>query len=93
MKTKDLYCGRLDLFRHLGCKVDGVARVWRTEIRNGTQRVLLLNLQVMDDEVQHLRVKNNKMVWPNDKVKVEGTVGMYARNTKVGLRNVLLSLI
>ena len=46
MKTKDLYCGRTDLFTRLGCTVDGTARVARTSIKDGIQYVLLLDLEL-----------------------------------------------
>lgn len=91
MKTKELYCGRSDLLCHLWCTVDGEARVARTAIKDGIQYVLLLDLELCGDYLDHLRVKTNKCFSSNEKVKLSWKVAMYARNTKVWLKDVLIS--
>lgn len=91
MKTKDLYCGRSDLFTRLGCIVDGTATVARTSIKDWIQYVLLLNLELCGDYLDHLRVKTPKAFSSNEKVKLSWKVAMYARNTKVWLKDVLIS--
>ena len=93
MKTKDLYCGRTDLFTRLWCTVDGTGRVARTAIKDGIQYVLLLDLELCWDYLDHLRVKTPKCFSSNEKVKLSWKVAMYARNTKVWLRDVLISSI
>lgn len=93
MNKNKMYDGRLELLPMLWCKVDGEARVWRTEFRDGIQRILLLDLDICWEYIQHLRVKNKKALASNEKVKVEWKVYLYCKNMKVGLCDVLLSSI
>lgn len=93
MKTKDLYCGRLELLPMLWETVDWTARVARSQIKDGIQYVLLLDCELCWEYVHHLWVKTPKCFSSNEKVKLSWKVAMYARNTKVGLINVLISSI
>lgn len=88
---KNMYDWRLELFRSLWCKVDGEARVWRIEIREWIQWILLLDCDILGDYIDHLRVKNKQPVGKGDKVKLQWKVYMYCRNMKVWLTEVLLS--
>jgi len=94
MKKQIKYIGRTELIPHVWCRIDGTARVARTEIRDGIQWILLLDLDLCGDYVDHLWVKSRKALCSNEKVKVEWKVYVYdVRRFKIGLKDVLLSLI
>lgn len=46
MQKQIKYIGRAELLPHVGCRIDGTARVARTEIRDGIQWILLLDLNL-----------------------------------------------
>ena len=94
MKTKDLYCGRLDLFRSLWCTVSAHWKIQRIQKTISWEIViLLLDVCVLWDYVDHLRIKAKTEKLPWEILHFTWTVAMYDRNRKVGIKNITLQSI
>lgn len=82
----DRYKGRLELLPLVWCEVEGEGTIGAVV----DDKYSIQNADILGNIVNHLRVKvKGRFKWKGEKVRFKGKVYLYAKERKVGLKDVL----